>query len=118
MPKCKTLEIRSREESLRRPTLCYKTADHMLIEWSIEFAHPDVAKADGWAGVAVGLEFDGGAIESFVEGRADVTGLAFQLEVILDQHSIEKNGDVGGRFQGAVGVENGSGPGDVIGLPF
>src|SRR5438270_11997859 len=38
--------------------------------------------------------------------------------MILHQHSIEKYGHVGGRFQGAVGVEGGSRPGDVVGLPF
>ena len=83
-----------------------------------EFPHPDVAEAEGRAGVAVGLEFDRSAVEGFVEGRADVASLAFELEVVLHEHSIEKDGDVGGRFQPAVGVEDGSGPGNVVGLPF
>ncbi len=43
----------------------------------VNLADPDVAEAEGRAGVAVGLEFDGRAIESFVEGGADVAGLAF-----------------------------------------
>ena len=43
----------------------------------LEFADPDVAEADGFAFVAVRLEFDGGGIVLFVEGLADVAGLAF-----------------------------------------
>jgi len=46
----------------------------------------------------MGLEFDGGTVEGFVEGGADVTGLAFEFEVVLHQDSVEKDGDVGGRF--------------------
>src|SRR5207302_708530 len=34
------------------------------------------------------------------------------------QDSVEEDGDVGGALQGAVGVEGGGGPGDVVGLPF
>src|SRR5450432_1396170 len=85
---------------------------------SVEFADPDVAEADWGAGVAVGLEFDGGSAEGFVEGGADVAGLAFEFEVVLHQDSVEEDGDVGGALQGAVGVEGGGGPGDVVGLPF
>jgi len=49
-----------------------------------EFSHPDVAKAQGLALVAVGLEFDGGAVEFLVERLTDIACLAFQFEVIVD----------------------------------
>ena len=53
-----------------------------------EFSHPNVAEAQGLAFVAVGLEFDGGAVEFLVERLADVTRLAFQFEVIVDYYSV------------------------------
>ena len=38
----------------------------------LEFADPDVAEADGFALVAVGLQLDGRGVVCFVEGLADV----------------------------------------------
>ena len=83
-----------------------------------EITDPDVAEAERGAGVAVGLEFDGGSVEGFVERGADVARLAFEFEVILHQDAVEEDGDVGRGLQAAVGVEGGRGPGDIVGLPF
>jgi len=43
----------------------------------LQFSDPDVAEAEWGAGVAVGLELDGGGVVFFVEGLADVEGFAF-----------------------------------------
>ena len=64
------------------------------------------------------LQFDGCAVELLVKRLTDVASLAFEFEVVLYQHSVEKYRRVGGRFQGAVLIEDGGSPGDVVGLPF
>ena len=43
----------------------------------IQFPHPNVPEADRRARIAVGLQFDGCAIELLVRGLADVEGFAF-----------------------------------------
>src|SRR5689334_813781 len=84
----------------------------------LQFPDPNISEADGRTGIAVGLQFDGGAVELFVKGLADVARLALQLKVILDQHSIQQHGDISGTLQRSVGVESGSGPYDIVGLPI
>jgi len=64
------------------------------------------------------LQLDGRAIVGRVKRLANVDGLAVELEVILHEDAVEEDGDVRGRFQGAVGVEAGRGPDDVVGLPL
>ena len=66
----------------------------------------------------MGLEFDGGAVEGFIEWGTDVAGLAFEFEVVLHQDSVEEDGDVSGALYAAVGVEGWGDPGYVVGLPF
>src|SRR5450755_692347 len=61
----------------------------------IQFADPDIAIADGLALVAMRLDFDGSARKCFVEGLADVQRFAFQLKLVLHQHSVEEDGDRG-----------------------
>lgn len=53
-----------------------------------EFSHPDVAEAEWLAFVAMGLEFDRGAVELFIERLANVACLAFQFEVVVDYHPV------------------------------
>ena len=47
------------------------------VSGSVERPDPDVAEADRRAGIAVGLQFNWRSVERFVEGLADVAGLAF-----------------------------------------
>jgi hypothetical protein len=83
-----------------------------------QLADPDIAEADGLAGVAVGLQLDGRAIVCLIERLADVEGLPFELEVVLHQHSVKEDGDIRRGFERSIGVEGGRGPDDVVGLPF
>src|ERR1700682_3835950 len=84
----------------------------------LQVSDPDVAEADGLALVAMRLQLDRCGVVLFVGWLADVECLAFQLEVILDEDAVEEDGDVGGGFYRAVGVEGGCGPGYVVGLPL
>ena len=67
-------------------------------ELLIQFSHPDIAEADGAAGVSVGLEFDGRAVEFLVERLADVARFAFQFEVILHKNTVKECNNIGKRL--------------------
>src|SRR6185312_12111745 len=83
-----------------------------------ELSNPDIPETDGFTFIAVRLQFDRRRVVLFVERLSDVSGLAFQLEVILHQHAIEEDRNIRWCFQRAVAVECGGHPGHVVGLPF
>ena len=64
------------------------------------------------------LELDGRGGVCLVEGLSNVERLACQLEMVLDNNPVEKDRDIGRRFERAVGVECRRGPGNIVGLPF
>src|SRR6185437_3325761 len=64
-----------------------------------KFADPDVAVADRFALISMGLELDGRAIVGLVERFADVERLPLKLEVVVNQHAIPENGRISGRFE-------------------
>lgn len=66
----------------------------------------------------MGLKLNWGGIVLLVEGLADVERLTFQLEVVLNQHSVKQYGGIGWRFHRSIFIERGSSPHDVVALPL
>ena len=62
---------------------------------SIQRSHPDIAKTDGQRRVAVCLQFDCRFGVRDVFRLADIEGLAGQLGVVLYQHAVVEQRDVG-----------------------
>ena len=64
------------------------------------------------------LQLDRCGVVFLIERMAEVKRLTFQLEVILHQHPVEEDCDIGRSFQLAILVERWGGPYHVVSLPF
>src|ERR1700726_2837264 len=84
----------------------------------LKLPNPYIPEADRLAGIAVRLKLDGRGIVLLVKRRANISRLALQLKVILHQHAIEKDCDIGWSLQRAVGIEGWSHPHYIVALPF
>jgi hypothetical protein len=62
----------------------------------LNLAKPNIAETDGGRGVTMRLQLDSRAFVTPIRGFSNVYGLARQLEVVLHQHAIVKDGDKGG----------------------
>ncbi len=83
-----------------------------------QLAYPNVAETDRFAPVTVCLELNGCTVVGLIEGTSDIKGLALELEVILDQHTVFEYGGKSRGLQRPIGVEAWRSPNHVIARPF
>src|SRR5215475_3643582 len=74
----------------RRDNLTYSAAPRL-----IQLSDPDVPEADWLARIAVCLQLDRRCIELLVKRPSDIPRLALQLKMILHQHPIKEDRDIG-----------------------
>ena len=64
------------------------------------------------------LQFNRRGVVLFIERLANIQRLPLQFEVVLHQHTVEEDRDIGRSLQRAVGIKSWSGPYYVVGLPL
>ena len=90
----------------------------LYVDRLLERTDPDVAEADGSAGVAVRLQTDRAIAVYYCTGEADILGGAEDFGVVLEKYTVLDYSYIGTIEICAVFFEYGSGVDDVVSVPL